>query len=315
MKKILHIQGGGRFGNQLLCQMHLMAFALENPGCELYSFPFSKYLQELSGDVMELSYFREGGFRSTKLTRLLGLICNKNRNRIGNDYKGVRQISSILSNLPYVSYANTLRDDSKLNQFISSSHKVLIFENYLYRDWDLLDKHREAIVNKILSINRDRFCTNQIFTKKLKEKYKVIVGVFIRMGDYKNWNDGRFYFDLDFYKEKISEIKNSKVFGESVAFLIISDEIKSLHDFEDDSVYLASGNTKPGDNFYENFCQLADCDYLVSPPSTFSFTAKVLGNNKMLILDGRMDDVTVLDNYIRDISLLRASTELPVAIK
>lgn len=99
------------------------------------------------------------------------------------------------------------------------------------------------------------------------QQYDNLISVHIRQTDFKDWHDGCYYFDYDYYMkkcfEKIKEwdIKNYKI-------LIFSDEKQNISD--DNSVFISDITNFEGplDLFI-----MSNCNYFISTWSTFSLMA------------------------------------------
>jgi len=98
--------------------------------------------------------------------------------------------------------------------------------------------------------------------KKLS-KSDIIVGVVIRHGDYKTWQNGKFYHPIETYVDWMYEVvalfKNKQV-----GFFIISDENQDLDSFKNFNYYFRA--KAPIVNLYG----LTKCDYIVGACSTFT---------------------------------------------
>lgn len=94
----------------------------------------------------------------------------------------------------------------------------------------------------------------------------VLIGVHIRRGDYDVHLGGRHYFPAEFYREAMDRV--AALFpNRRVAFLLCSNEKQSLELFA--PLRVTPG---PGTLLGDLYC-LAECDYLLGPPSTYSLWA------------------------------------------
>lgn len=132
------------------------------------------------------------------------------------------------------------------------------------------------------------------------------VGVHIRRGDYKDFFDGRFYYELPYYyslMEQMYQLLHHTY--RSVIFVICSNE-----QFDVTSPELLSTVTFSGENILRfeqagaitDLYALSQCDYLLGPPSTFSQWASFYGNGKLCFVKNRhtvlhMDDFKVVERY------------------
>ena len=105
----------------------------------------------------------------------------------------------------------------------------------------------------------------------LRQQSDMVVGVHIRRGDYKEWNNGKFYYSIEEYymfMKRIEELYADK----KVSFFISSNEKLDKSQFKDcicDFHY----NGNPILDLYT----LSLCDILIGPVSTFSRWASFIG--------------------------------------
>jgi Glycosyl transferase family 11 len=161
-------------------------------------------------------------------------------------------------------------NDSKFIE--KAKHKVVFAKGWLFRDQENFSKHSDLIrsffvpdskvVDKIDKLIAD--CRN---------KSEVVVGVHLRKGDYKIWNEGKYYFSNDVYADKMEQIRRYfNSLGKEVLFLMCSDELIQEQYFENKyNVKLGIGS------LIEDLYSLAKCDYLIGPPSTYSMWASFYG--------------------------------------
>jgi hypothetical protein len=111
--------------------------------------------------------------------------------------------------------------------------------------------------------------TNRLFNKYSKN-YDEIVGVHIRHGDYRKWDNGRHYFDFYEYRQAILNMEEKKRL-----FLVVSNMHIPEHVYTNifsDIPYIKG----PGSEIEDLYC-LSKCDKIVGPVSTFNIWASFLG--------------------------------------
>lgn len=116
----------------------------------------------------------------------------------------------------------------------------------------------------------------------------VLVGIHIRHGDYRTWEDGKYFFPAEEYA-RVTEGLAELFPGMQVAFLIVSDEQQSAKVFEGQSFLFGDGNA------IEDMYSLAACDYIVGPPSTFSGWASFYGRTPRYILKNSKGPISLED--------------------
>lgn len=106
----------------------------------------------------------------------------------------------------------------------------------------------------------------------LKDQYDVLVGVHIRLGDYREWRNGVYIYPLETWRALMAKMVDLLAF-QRVGFLICSDEDlrPQAHHFQGLPVYYGTGH------IIEDLYSLAACDYLLATPSTYSGWAAFYG--------------------------------------
>jgi hypothetical protein len=114
---------------------------------------------------------------------------------------------------------------------------------------------------------------------KIRTKSEIICGVHIRKGDYKFWNEGKYYSSLETYHAIMLNIK--KIFANhSITFFISSNEIIDLSVFSNCNCFSIPDSTSTKDLY-----GLSISNYIVGPPSTFSGWASFYGNTPLYFIE------------------------------
>lgn len=98
----------------------------------------------------------------------------------------------------------------------------------------------------------------------------VLIGIHIRRRDYDMHLNGKHFYPVKFYREAMDQMVRILP-GKKTAFLICSDEALPMDLFSPLQVMMGPG-TVLGDLY-----GLAECDYLLGPPSTYSLWAAFYG--------------------------------------
>jgi hypothetical protein len=131
---------------------------------------------------------------------------------------------------------------------------------------------------------------------KIKHKYRnkarkllhfsegrsVLVGVHMRRGDYREFNDGVFYYDDETYLKNISALKNTYRGSKRLKFLLISNERINLENYGSVDYLHFGMQDAPVD-----MSLLQSCDYILAPPSTFSGWCSFLHDIPIFIVRDR----------------------------
>ncbi len=115
------------------------------------------------------------------------------------------------------------------------------------------------------------------FLAPIRERHDIVAGLLIRQSDYRHWYDGAFYFSQSDYQWWIRQLL--EIYADRrVAVIIASDERQDASVFAQPPCYFATGSVNKGGHWFESFVQLSMCDFILSPPSTFSAVAAFTGN-------------------------------------
>ena len=108
---------------------------------------------------------------------------------------------------------------------------------------------------------------------EIRKEADIIVGVHIRHGDYKTFENGRYYYTLEEYHQMMLNIQNLYK-DRHVAFFISSNESFSTEIFSNCNCY-RFGKEPSGDIL--DLYTLSICDRIVGPWSTYSRWASFMG--------------------------------------
>ena len=117
-----------------------------------------------------------------------------------------------------------------------------------------------------------------------------IVGVHIRRGDYKEWQNGRYYYEIEDYIEIMRQIEGLYGQGKTV-FYIASDEQFCTNDFAGFRLVNDSQNSTAVDLY-----ALTKCYRIIGPLSTFSRWASLVGGVPLRFVE-KGDVITSDDEF------------------
>ena len=183
---------------------------------------------------------------------------------------------------------------SKIILFFSKTEELCLFfgkNNYirLVKGWNFRANNLTLKYNKHLKqfysfkkknlSKRSKSLIN--YFKEVKKQGKFIVGLHIRRGDYKSWNNGQFYFSYKFYNKIIQNLKQKLIKeNKKPFFCIVSDElIKENINYD----FFSKGSWR------EDQLVLQCCDLLIGPPSTFTMWASYLSQKPLITLKSEND--------------------------
>lgn len=160
--------------------------------------------------------------------------------------------------------------------------------NYFYHDVKGLKKYRNEIAP--LFVLSDEYAEKiKSFSKGMRKDVEIVIGVHIRRGDYKTWRGGQYYFEDDVYTRFIAQAKNL-FSGKRVRFLICSNESVDVSVGGDADCIMGPGSE------IEDLYALAECDYLIGPPSSYSRWASFLSYSPLFAIEDP-DHVLCLEDF------------------
>lgn len=138
--------------------------------------------------------------------------------------------------------------------------------------------HDECALADYRATIRQFFTPREAYQKKIntclnaiRQQCDCVVGVHIRRNDYATYREGLYYFNDACYSRWMAQIE--RLFpSQKVGFLLSSDDALDRNAFSQFCVHVTSGHE------LEDLYELAGCDYLVGPPSTYSMWASFYGN-------------------------------------
>ena len=166
-------------------------------------------------------------------------------------------------------------------------HDIFV-SGWYFRVHNLTEKFQEYFSKKYTL--KEKYFKNNVLLKvilKLKNEDRIIIGVHIRRGDYKYWNDGRFYFSNDVYLKYIKnfehEIKNT--FNKKCTFFIFSNENIEINEFT--NIIISK------ENWYMDHYLMGQCNFLIGPPSTFTLWASYIGKVKYFHIEDDSGEISM----------------------
>lgn len=165
-------------------------------------------------------------------------------------------------------------------EFVASAqNKVVFIDGWLYRDYENFEKHAQSIRNVFTPLPKYTQQVQEVLNR-CRQLGDTIIGVHLRRGDYKTYNDGKWYYEDSVYYSKMQELKQQlEAQGKKCAFLICSNEEVNKENYPGLPI------VTEGRHFIVDLYALAACDYLIGPPSTFTMWASFYGQTPLLAID------------------------------
>lgn len=151
------------------------------------------------------------------------------------------------------------------------------------RCWSYVVRHQD-VVRRALRIRDDLAAESAAYVSRLRRDHDFLVGVMVRQGDYRQYLDGRFFFESPVYAAWMREALG--LFGSRgrVGFLVASDEPQSARLFSGLPVHFTTGIAGGTGHYLESLAQLGSCDLVMSTASSFGCWGAFIGGVPVLPL-------------------------------
>jgi hypothetical protein len=165
--------------------------------------------------------------------------------------------------------------DQRLIGLMKDKTMVFLFGRF-FRSYDGLSEHQDRIRQhfRLLPEIEARVCRHY---GRIRDGVDLVIGVHVRRGDYREFAGGKYYFSQAEYAHKLMQLVSSSP-ERKMSFALCSNEPIELGHFEGLTVCTGPGHA------VEDMYLLAECDYIVGPPSTFSQWASFYGKRPLLQL-------------------------------
>jgi hypothetical protein len=153
--------------------------------------------------------------------------------------------------------------------------RILLVNGWYFRGPDALQKHKDIVRRLFTPVSRHQAIILR-HAELLRHEVDHVIGVHIRRTDYEKYAGGKYFYPHEVYLRVMREIAG-QLEGRT-RFLLCSDAPIDLAYFSDLDVIAGTGH--PVEDNYE----LATCDYIVGPPSTYSLWAAYYGGAQHLFI-------------------------------
>jgi hypothetical protein len=173
-------------------------------------------------------------------------------------------------------FDNKHENDKRILLNNSRNNCYCYIKGWSFRVFDLTEKYQDYFIRKY-TLKEKYYQENEIYHKliKTRDEKTILIGVHVRRGeDYEIWRNGQYYFEDETYRKYVVNMKKEivKRSGKSCIFIAFSNECAD---------FLANNDTIISHNeWYVDQYLMSKCDYLIGPPSTFTFWASYIGKTK-----------------------------------
>ncbi|XWK87027.1 MAG: alpha-1,2-fucosyltransferase [Phormidium sp.] len=259
----------GQLGNRLLLFANCIAFAIENkikvlnPAFEEYA----EFFQSTSHDLF-CAY------------PPLSLPININKFARNKYYQFNRRLaeSGIFKTVNLTREKPFNWSDSKLTAELKASAIAfmqgwLLRDGWFVKDTALLQKHSTAIRKYFTPLEKYRLNVAKLISS-IRNQVDILVGVHIRHGDYATHQNGKYFYSIEQYVKVMKSVE--QLFpNQKVGFLICTNGESDAKLFKGLNYFFANNQ------IIEDMYSLAECDYIVGPPSSYTMWASFYGDRPL----------------------------------
>jgi Glycosyl transferase family 11 len=262
----------GQLGNRLLLFANFIAFAIEH-NLTVLNPAFEEYAEFFVGTARDLlccyppPNFTMPGNRAirNKYYQLIGYLRDK-KVLITKEISREKPFS-----WKYDRHIETLKQNS-----------IICFKGWLFRDgWFIEDtpklhKYSPAIREYFTPLPQYQKNVDYLISN-LKNDAETIIGIHIRQGDYAEHQNGRYFYTSEQYVQVMNLVANLFA-GRNIKFLICSNIQQNSSLFHNFNCAFANGN------LIEDMYALAECDYIVGAPSSYTMWASFYGEKPLYMI-------------------------------
>ncbi|MBD2359315.1 alpha-1,2-fucosyltransferase [Tolypothrix sp. FACHB-123] len=159
---------------------------------------------------------------------------------------------------------------------------INFFQGWLFRDgWfvndlPLLGKHRAKICAYFQPLYQYKVNVSKLMSQ-VRSQAEIVIGVHIRHGDYQQHHNGQYFYSVEEYV-KVMKLAQNLFPHQKTIFLICSNEQHEKSYFQELS-YVYGNN-----HIIEDMYALAECDYIIGPPSSYTMWASYYGDTPIYMV-------------------------------
>lgn len=271
---VIYTHGGGRLGNQLLRFAHWLAWVEEHHGkvalINAGFWPYARHFTHWSAN-MGCGFPDDRGWCHAVSLGLKILPEFISRRTDWRAQRAIHAAGGILRGWQQVGSSERLAEiDLDRTDFLGTvrSARVTTCAGWRIAGWETFARH-EKTVRTLLEPNSNLVSRAGGFIEGIRERAEVVAGVLIRQGDYRVWREGRHYHPTSRYVGWMRRFAEMQA-GRQVAFVVTSDEVQDPGQFAGLDVVFSNGSANSRGHAIDALLELARCDAVLSPPSTFS---------------------------------------------
>lgn len=293
---IIIIESGGQLANRMILFSHFIGFCKEN-NINLLNPSFTEYAHHFKGTISNFipkfphnkDNKQPNKNTPNKIKNYVIKIFSKLISKIfcNSNYNGKFITSVNLSAKKYINKEFELNNTENIK--LLNAAKLTFVNGWLFRDYENTEKHYETIKNYFEPLDIYLHHINN-FIANLRKQYDKLIGIHIRRGDYRNYENGKFYYEYEVYIDCIKQLKN--IFNDcNIIFILFSNEKIDTGLYKKEGLNITIGHG----NFIEDLYSLAKCDYIIGPPSTYSLWASYYGKVPHRFIQSKNENLKIED--------------------
>jgi hypothetical protein len=170
---------------------------------------------------------------------------------------------------------------------IARKKKILFVLGWRFVNDYNLHEYKEKIKSYFAPLDEYRLNIDKLI-KAARSQCDVLVGIHIRHGDYKNFQGGKYFYEIPEYAQMMKKF-SEKFPGKKVSFLVCSNAPQQKESFSDLNILFGTGH------MVEDMYSFAECDYIIGPPSTYTMWASFYGNKPLYMMESAAPEFSVGD--------------------
>jgi len=188
-------------------------------------------------------------------------------------------------------------DDEEFNlnnpnlQKLIKEKKFVFIRGWLNRDFENVERYSTEIRDYFRPQKKFQETVDN-FINNIRGQGDILIGIHIRRGDYKLFRGGLFFYKNEIYKRFMQSIVEEYP-QKDVQFMICSDESLNYDDFSGFSITFGLNHE------LLDLYSLAQCDYILGPPSTYTMWASYYGRVPLFMISDPKSDVSMQNFSIK----------------
>jgi len=211
-------------------------------------------------------------------------------------YNSIRIIAYIgFTSSKYHAVINNDDEEFNLNnpnlQKLIKEKKFVFIRGWLNRDFENVERYSTEIRDYFRPQKKFQETVDN-FINNIRGQGDILIGIHIRRGDYKLFRGGLFFYKNEIYKRFMQSIVEEYP-QKDVQFMICSDESLNYDDFSGFSITFGLNHE------LLDLYSLAQCDYILGPPSTYTMWASYYGRVPLFMISDPKSDVSMQNFSIK----------------